>query len=296
MTRQAKQWMGALLLFLGGFSACSPSNQGTSVPAFPSPTVTPTILVTSAPSPVPTSTGTPLACLTSPGRVEEGSLDSTSPPQAFRIYLPPCYEETTNERYPVLYLLHGQTYSDDQWIRLGAVQAADNLILSGETVPFIIVFPDDRYWNLPPGAGFGQRLVEALMPHIDSAYRTLPNRNHRAIGGLSRGAGWALRLGLTRWDLFGTIGLHSLAVLQRDASEIGEWLGDIPPASRPRVFMDIGDNDPEYEMAGQVEAQFTEVGLPHEWHLYTGAHTEEYWSSHVEEYLRWYVEVWNEQQ
>ena len=227
--------------------------------------------------------------------MEEGSLDSTNPPQEFRIYLPPCYDEKTNERYPVLYLLHGQTYTDDQWIRLGAVDTADDLILSGESVPFIIVFPDDRYWNLPPGAGFGQRLVEVLIPHIDDAYRTLADRDHRAIGGLSRGAGWALRLGLTRWDLFGTIGLHSLAVLQTDASEIREWLADIPPSSRPRVFMDIGDNDQEYEMAGQVEAQFTDFGLPHEWHLYTGAHTEEYWSAHVEEYLRWYVEAWNEQ-
>ena len=66
---------------------------------------------------------------------------------------------------------------------------------------------------------------------------------------MSRGAGWALRLGLTRWDLFGTIGLHSLAVLQKDASRITNWLADIPPSSRPRVFMDIGDNDPELDMA-----------------------------------------------
>jgi enterochelin esterase-like enzyme len=294
-TRQAKKWMGALLLLLGGFSACSPSNPVTSAPTFPSPTVTPTLPATSTPSPVPTSTVTPLACLKNPGRVEEGSLDSTNPPQKFRIYLPPCYDEKTNERYPVLYLLHGQTYTDDQWIRLGAVDAANKLIPSGASVPFIIVFPDDRYWNLPPGAGFGQRLVETLIPHIDDAYRTLTDRKHRAIGGLSRGAGWALRLGFTRWDLFGTIGLHSLAVLQTDASKIRGWLADIPPSSRPRVFMDIGDNDQEYEMAGQVEAQFTDFGLSHEWHLYTGAHTEEYWSAHVEEYLRWYVEAWNEQ-
>jgi enterochelin esterase-like enzyme len=84
-------------------------------------------------------------------------------------------------------------------------------------------------------------------------------------------------------------------VLQTDASKIRGWLADIPPSSRPRVSMDIGDNDQEYEMAGQVEAQFTDFGLSHEWHLYTGAHTEEYWSAHVEEYLRWYVEAWNEQ-
>ena len=193
----------------------------------------------------------------------------------------------------MLYLLHGQTYTDDQWLRLGAVDVADRLIRSGESVPFIIVFPDDRYWNLPPGAGFGQRLVEELIPYIDSTYRTLPSRNQRAIGGLSRGAGWALRLGLTRWDLFSSIGLHSLAVLQRDASEITDWLDEIPPSSRPRLFMDIGDNDPELTMATRVESDFNEFGLAHEWHLYSGAHTEEYWRAHVEEYIRWYAEGWN---
>jgi enterochelin esterase-like enzyme len=101
-----------------------------------------------------------------------------------------------------------------------------------------------------------------------------------------------LRLGLTRWDLFGTVGLHSLAVLQTDASQIKEWLTEIPPTSRPRVFMDIGDNDQELEMAQVVESEFNEAGLTHEWHLYSGAHTEEYWSAHVEEYIRWYAEGW----
>jgi enterochelin esterase-like enzyme len=225
--------------------------------------------------------------------VEEGSLDSFNPPQEFRVYLPPCYDEKTSERYPVLYLLHGQTYTDDQWPRLGAARILDELIHTGESPPFIIVFPDDRYWNLPPGAGFGQRLVEELIPYIDSTYRTLPSRNQRAIGGLSRGAGWALRLGLTRWDLFSSIGLHSLAVLQRDASEITDWLHEIPPSSRPRLFMDIGDNDPELTMATRVESDFNEFGLAHEWHLYSGAHTEEYWRAHVEEYIRWYAEGWN---
>jgi enterochelin esterase-like enzyme len=225
--------------------------------------------------------------------VEEGSLDSTNPPQEFRIYLPPCYNEKTDQRYPVLYLLHGQTYTDDQWIRLGAVNVVDQLILTGESIPFIIVFPDDRYWNLPPGPTFGQRLVDELIPHIDATYRTFPDRKHRSIGGMSRGAGWALRLGLTRWKLFGTIGLHSLAVSQKDASGIRGWLAHIPPASRPRVFMDIGDNDPELTMASQVENQFNDFGLTHEWHLYSGAHTEEYWSAHVDEYIQWYAEGWN---
>ena len=285
--------MATLLMLFTVITACSPPGQppptSTAIPLTATSQPTPT------PLPAPTATITPLACLNNPGRVEEGSLDSTNPPQEFRIYLPPCYEEKADQRYPVLYLLHGQTYTDDQWIRLGAVDVTDKLILSGKSIPFIIVFPDDHYWNLPPGPGFGQRLVDELIPYVDSTYRTLPDRSQRAIGGLSRGAGWALHLGLTRWDLFGTIGLHSLAVLQKDASKIKAWLAVIPASSRPRVFMDIGDNDPEGAMARQVELQFNEVGLTHEWHLYSGAHTEEYWSAHVEEYIQWYAEGWNHQ-
>jgi enterochelin esterase-like enzyme len=227
--------------------------------------------------------------------VEESSLTTTTPPQLFQIYLPPCYDQKPDERYPVLYLLHGQTYYDDQWIRIGAVNVADQLILSGESIPFIVVFPDDRYWNLPPGVGFGQRLVEQLIPYIDGTYRTLPDREHRAIGGMSRGAGWALRLGLSRPDLFSAVGLHSLAVLQGDGSAVRSWLIEMPPASRPRVFMDIGDNDPELPMASRVESLFNDFGVFHEWHLYGGEHTENYWSAHVDEYIRWYAQGWNVQ-
>lgn len=294
-TRQAIQRMVSLLMLLGGCFACAPLTQPAPTKTLPSATVPPTLLPLFTPSPFPTSTITPLACLTSPGRVEEGSLDSFNPPQEFRVYLPPCYNEKTDQRYPVLYLLHGQTYTDDQWIRLGAADVADRLILSGESIPFMIVFPDDRYWNLPPGPGFGQRLVEDLIPYIDLTYRTFPDRNHRAIGGMSRGAGWALRLGLMRSDLFSRIGLHSLAASQKDISEMTDWLADIPVSSRPRVFMDIGDNDQELEMAQRVETHFNDFGLSHEWHLYNGAHTEEYWSAHIEEYLRWYAEGWNNQ-
>jgi len=299
-TRQAIKQFTILLTFLAGLSACSPAN---TLPVSPSPSpmmvgtegrATPLPTQTHTPSPpTETPTSTPLTCLTRPGRVEEGALETTKPPQAYLVYLPPCYDEKTDEHYPVLYLLHGQTYTSDQWIRLGAAKILDNLIQSGESVPFIIVFPDDRYWNLQAGAGFGQRLVESLIPAIDSNYRTLPDRDHRAIGGMSRGAGWALRLGLARWDLFSVIGLHSLAVLQNDSSRLGKWLADIPPSSRPDIFMDIGDNDQELIMARQIESQFNAYALSHEWHLYNGAHTEEYWGAHVEEYIRWYADQWN---
>ena len=292
-TRQATKQTAMLLTLLALITACSPSDQPGLTPSPVPPTFTSKATLT--PSPLTetlTAARTPLPCLTQPGRVEEGILESTDPAQQYLIYLPPCYDEKTDERFPVLYLLHGQTYTDDQLIRLGAVDVLDYLILSGESRPFIIVFPDDRYWNLQAGPGFGQRLADHLIPYIDETYRTLRDRNHRAIGGMSRGAGWALRLGLSHWDLFNTIGLHSLAVFQGDASRIPDWLADIPPSSRPRVFMDIGEDDQELIMAQTVEILFNESDLSHEWHLYSGAHTEEYWSAHVEEYIRWYAEGW----
>ena len=115
--------------------------------------------------------------------------------------------EMTDIRYPVLYLLHGQTYTQDQWIRLGVPQIADELIHDGESVPFIIVFPDDHYWNADPGDGFGDRLIFDIIPYLDKNYRTLADREHRSLGGLSRGGGWAVKLGFEHPELFGSLGL-----------------------------------------------------------------------------------------
>ena len=291
-TRQATKWIIQLLTLLAFITACSPPNQPLLSPTPFSPTFTPQINSTpsvSTNTPVPTQ----LTCLHLPGRVESNKLESTNPPQEYLIYLPPCYDEQIDKNYPVLYLLHGQTYSANQWIRLGAVTTLDQLILSGESQPFIVIFPDDRFWNLEAGPGFGDRLVNHLIPYIDETYRTIPKRDQRAIGGLSRGSGWTLQLGLTRWDLFSIIGLHSLAVFQGDGARIEKWLETIPPSARPTIFMDIGDNDQEFEMAVQVEAIFTKNGITHEWHLYRGAHTEEYWRAHVAEYIGWYASQWS---
>ena len=279
-----------LIPLLAGLWACSPppSEPIATPTAIP---VTPTLTATPLP-PTPTPTATPLGCLTQPGRTGQGVVQETVPPQEFLIYLPPCYDELPDQRYPVLYLLHGQTYTDDQWVRLGAIKVMDKLLLNDEIPPFIIVFPDDRYWNVQAGPGFGERLVDHLVPYIDKNYRTINDREHRAIGGMSRGAGWAFQLGLQRWELFGTIGLHSLAVFGKDRALYTNWLKAIPEESWPNIFIDGGEDDPEMGYNTNIENLLTELGIPHEWHLYPGAHNEAYWSAHVEEYLRWYAKAW----
>ncbi len=250
--------------------------------------LSPTPAPTATASPVPTAT--PLACLTQPGTIQSGEIDTTKPPQLFLIYLPPCYDQQPDTRYPVLYLLHGQTSIDDQWVRMGAPTTADSLIHSGQAAPFIMVFPDDRYWNLPPGPGYGDRLVNLIVPYIDAHFQTIPDAQHRALGGLSRGGGWAIHMILTQYTLFGIVGLHSPVIFDADNAVLDRAMSAIPPDEWPRIWIDGGDRDGGLGDIRRFESLLTAYEVPHEWHLYSGDHTEPYWTAHLHEYLVWYTQ------
>ncbi len=225
-----------------------------------------------------------------------GQLDTPMLPNPleYRVYLPPCYAQQTAQRYPVLYLFHGQGFTDDQWQRLGAGDVADRLIASGQAAPFIMVMPRDRIWTDPDQDPFDQALTDLLIPTIDSTYRTLADRDHRAVGGMSRGAGWALHLGLTHPETFSSVGMDSLAVFWTDVPSIKKWLDGIPADETPRFYLDIGNNDRPEIMASTrwFEGLLDQRNIPHEWHFFTGYHDEKYWGAHVEQYLRWYTAPW----
>jgi len=267
----------------------------------PISTPRPTLTSTHSPSPTLPPTDQPpstaqAACLETKGHVEISQLATglLREPLDYRVYLPPCYEFDTNRHYPVLYLIHGQSYNDDQWERLGAGQVADVLITKDEIVPFLIVMPRDRVWSQPDQDMFGEAVIQSLVPWIDTHYRTLADRKYRAVGGLSRGAGWAVHLALSHWELFGTLGAHSLPIFWSDTDYIKKWLDEIPFDKLPRIYMDIGDDDRTEVMKSAVwfENLLTERDIPHEWHLFAGPHEEIYWQTHLEQYLRWYTAGW----
>ncbi len=236
----------------------------------------------------------PLACLQDGGTTESGSLrDTRLPlPLEYFVHLPPCYAQLPEQRYPVLYLIHGQNYNNDQWDRLGADEMADRLASAGEISPFILVLPRDRSWAQPAEDHFGQAVIEKLLPTIDETYRTLPSRQYRAIGGLSRGAGWAIHLGLQHPELFSAIGAHSLPVFWTDTGHVRAWLDAIPDDSMPRIFMDTGDKDYLIKSTLWFERILVLKGIPHEWYLFPGYHEEAYWQAHLEQYIRWYAQDW----
>jgi len=276
----------------------SPTAVPTMRPA--SPTISPvptTPAATGTPTPKPaTPTPTLIACMRKGGRVEVNEFTTVllPTPLVYRIYLPPCYDEQPEKAYPVLYLIHGQTYSDTQWDHLGVPEMADHLIATGEAAPFIVVMPRDRVWLEPTEDNFGLAVVQALVPWVDEYYRTIPERAQRAIGGLSRGGAWAIRIGLSHPELFSSIGLHSGFVFQSDIQQVHLWLFNLPAGLEPRIYMDIASQDaPEItKSAIWLEELLTRYEIPHEWHQFLGEHEEAYWQAHIEDYLRWYTQDW----
>ena len=132
------------------------------------------------------------------------------------VYLPPRYMENQQKRYPVFYLISGTTDTEEVYYKVGRVNyILDNLIADKKANEMIVVLPYGNPTKLlptPPAAGmpqtkfggdpFSRDLIEDLMPYIDSNYRTRTDRNHRAIGGFSRGGNQALYNGLTNLDKF----------------------------------------------------------------------------------------------
>jgi len=241
-------------------------------------------------------TATALKCLDQGGSIQIGQLNVENVPKPldYRIYLPPCYDEALDQHYPVLYLIHGQNSTDDQWDRIGADEVMDRLVSSGEIPPFLIVMPRDTNWGTAAQDPFDEAVLQGLIPYIDSHYRTLSDRAQRAVGGLSRGAGWAANLGLQYPNLFGSVGLHSLALFWSDVPYVKKWLDKIPPELMPRFYIDAGLNDrPEIlESSRWFESLLTQRNIPHDWHLFAGYHDDAYWKSHLEQYLRWYASGW----
>lgn len=270
------------------------SASSTPVPLAPSPTTVPS--PTLAPTPLASGTAAPVVepplteeCAASAGTVESVSIpSSTTAPIRTRIYLPPCYASLHDRRYPVLYLLHGQGFTEDQWERLGAVTGADELIGAGKIAPLLIVMPRD------PGERFDPALVEAVIPYVDSTYRTVEERAARAIGGLSRGGGWAVHFGLKYADRFGRLGLHSPAVFYDDEYNLLEWGRRLRDRPKPAVYLDVGEGDGNRRSPAWLAQVFTWFDFQHIYIVRPGGHSERYWARHVREYLQFYAAEWRE--
>lgn len=247
----------------------------------PAPTSTP--LPTSSPSPTPCHAATgDVTTFTVPAPSMGYHIDT-------RLYLPPCALQT-GRRYPVLYLLHGMGFENDQWPRLGVITATNQLIAAGEIAPLIIVMPHEEGLQ----EYFDPAVVKDLIPYIDAHYPTLNQRLARAIGGLSRGGGWAVHFGLHYPELFGRLGLHSPAVFYGDEANLLEWARLLKGKPKPVVYIDTGEDDATIRSPLWLDQVMTWFNVEHTLLVQPGTHIEKYWASHVRDYLKFYAASWRD--
>ncbi len=227
------------------------------------------------------------------------SLDKDMP---YFVYLPPGYEDE-NRRYPVVYLLHGNSGSYEEWAAYGLIDRADRMIVSKEILPFIIVLPqgDFSYWvNLVDGPSYGDYLTRDLIRHINATYRVLPGREHRAIGGLSMGATGAFVAALRFPQEFGVVGVHSPSLPEEGTRDfLGEGadyeLRDpISLASKAQrigslwIWIDVGNEDMWLPRVEELVEELDARGIDYQYHVPPGDHYGGYWSRMIPEYLRFY--------
>jgi enterochelin esterase-like enzyme len=234
------------------------------------------------------------------------ALDRDMP---YYLYLPPGYGSATR-RYPVLYMLHGGSQDRDEWPAYGLVDAVDRLIAEREIRPLILVLPqgDYSYWlnHIDRGPRWGDYTAQDLVRHIDTTYRTLPDAEHRAIGGLSMGGHGALQLAFNYPGVFGGVGAHSPALYPDDGSlpilgTGADFAGRDPVLlaatadglEQLDILLDIGEEDHFAERAAELHDALDERGIYHHWLLQAGGHDNEYWERNVLLYLRFYDGVLN---
>lgn len=156
------------------------------------------------------------------------------------VYTPPCYEMNSDKNYPVLYLQHGSFEDETGWVQQGKANIIlDNLIADNKAVPMIIVM-DNGYAFKPsadqnaqtptrPAMAFEEVIMKEVIPMIDKRFRTINDRESRAIAGLSMGANQTMRIIMGNLDKFAYYGGFSGTANYPSSDEIdvNNFLGGV---------------------------------------------------------------------
>jgi S-formylglutathione hydrolase len=150
----------------------------------------------------------------------EGNLEGDSPDRDVSVYLPPGYQKHSKQRFPVVYMLHGYTDSDDKWgptkhwINLPSV--IDKSLAAKESSEMIVVMPNgftryhgSMYSNSATTGDWEDFVAQELIAYIDSHYRTLATAASRGIAGHSMGGYGAMRIGMKYPEIFSAVYLLS---------------------------------------------------------------------------------------
>ncbi|MGK9476439.1 esterase [Melioribacter sp. OK-6-Me] len=192
------------------------------------------------------------------------------------IYTPPGFNINGKTKYPVLYLIHGGSDTEETWTKVGRANLiADNLIAQGKAVPMIIVMP---YANVMPKPMeyFTKDMLNDIIPFIESNYPVYTDSKNRAIAGFSFGGGQTLNIGLTNPDKFAYIYAYApYTATDEFRKNFSNWSPDTVLINKQlkHFFISIAEEDFLYESVKQLIGMFNEKKLKLETLVVPGGHT-----------------------
>jgi S-formylglutathione hydrolase FrmB len=243
------------------------------------------------------------------------------------VMLPSSYEKELAKKYPVLYFLHGLGENEQTLIQSGGWGLIDDLRQQHKVGDFLMVAPDGRgsfFINSADGQDrYSDFFLSEFLPYIETHYRVIRDRNDRGVTGLSMGGYGALRIAFAHPDLFGSVSAQSAALITetpqqlnadaRSAGPMGRLLGGVfgnpvnvahwqqnNPFDLARknqiqiktqaIYLNCGQEDDFgfEDGAARMHKQLLTEGIRHEFHLYPGGHTADYFLSHMGETIEFH--------
>jgi enterochelin esterase-like enzyme len=185
------------------------------------------------------------------------------------VYTPPGYNKNVSTKYPVFYLISGTTDTEETFFKVGRTNLIlDNLIAEGKAKPMIIVMPygnpmariaeqqgKPKPTDLMSRDGedairraklFETDLTNHVIPHVEKNYRTISNRDGRAIGGFSRGGGQTLRTAFGNMDKFSWICCYSANLSTSEMESNFKQIGGNPESTNKQLkllWVSVGNDD-----------------------------------------------------
>ena len=192
------------------------------------------------------------------------------------VYTPPGFNATAKKKYPVLYLIHGGSDTEETWTKVGHANfIADNLIAQEKAKPMIIVMP---YGNVRPAPmpDFTKDVINDIIPFIESNYPVLTDSKNRAVAGFSVGGGQTLNIGLTNTDKFAYICSYApYTATEEFQKNFTNWTPDADKMNKQlKLFtISVGTEDFLYEAVKKNLAMFDEKKIRVKPYIVSGGHT-----------------------
>ena len=201
------------------------------------------------------------------------------------VYTPAGYE-TSGKNYPVFYLVSGTTDTEETWFKVGKLNTIlDNLIADGKAEPMIVVMPYGNMGSTPQPASmaatkmyevFAKEMTECIMPYVEQSFRTVNDRDHRAIAGFSRGGGQSLFTALRNPEKFAWLASYSAYLTPEMMDTCFPQYGENPALINDQfklVWYGVGSEDFLYKQVVENREYLDKKGIKHEDMNTEGGHT-----------------------